>query len=72
MNSIVFSSSRLKNSSLSINIGFAPQYLIVLTGEINVKLGTITSSPDFTFDKINERCNAAVPELTATLYLIFK
>jgi hypothetical protein len=65
--SIVFDPSILKYSSESINTGLALLYDIALTEEINVKLGTMTSSPDLTPATFKAICSAAVPLTQATL-----
>ena len=49
----------------------APQYLIAFTGAIKPTVGIITSSFDFTLDKIKLICSADVPELTAIAYFEF-
>ena len=55
--------------SASIKIGLALFNTIDETGEINVKVGTITSSPFLIPNIFKETCNALVPFIHAIAYL---
>ena len=57
------------SGSQSINTGTALQYLTVLTGAINVRVGTITSSSGLTLQVKRLMCRADVPLTAATACL---
>ena len=55
-------------SSTSTNTGLAPKYIAAFTGDIKVKLGSITSS-SFLIPKLaNAKCRAVVPLVTDKVY----
>ena len=58
---IWFSSMQYVVGFTSINTGLAPEWITALTGEANVKFGTITSSPFFMFNVFKANCKAVVP-----------
>ena len=54
--------------STSANIGTAPTYKTAKAVAINVKGGTITSSPGSIPNATKDACNADVPEFNAIAY----
>src|SRR3989344_6429221 len=56
--------------STSANTGLAPKYSAALPVAAKVSAGTSTSSPFLTPAAKYAACRAAVPELTATAYLV--
>ncbi len=62
--------SRLKDESISAQMGSAPAITTALKQECQVQAGTITSSPGPISRAAMATCNAAVPEVTPNAYFV--